>query len=590
MKKFFTTAFACTLGTLIAGLLLFVLLLIGMTGVIASSVSSGNEAYIPQEKTVLKLDLSGSLQERYVDDPMQSLMGNGATTQGLDQMRKAIKVATENDKVVGIYINARGLSAMPASSEEIRRLLVEFKEKSGKWIYAYADNYTQNDYIIASVADSVIINPIGTVDVHGLGGLQIFFPGLFEKLGIEYQIFRVGTYKSAVEPYMCDKMSDANREQTMAYLNTIWGTFTENVSLSRDFTTEHFNNVANEITSMRPTRDILAFNLADTTMYRPEFNEWLKAKVGVEKDKEVNFATVAQLASVVEKENKSKNTVAVVYAVGDIMETGGEGINSEELVPELTKIRKDENIKAVVLRVNSPGGSAYASEQIWAELEAIQAAGKKVVVSMGDMAASGGYYISCGADYIFAENTTLTGSIGVFGAMPTAEKLMTEKLGLKFDAARTHKYSNAMSGEFIYQKFGEGERLAIQGMIEECYDLFTKRCAEGRGMTQDDIKKIAEGRVWVGKTAAELGLVDSIGSIDDAIAYAAQVSELEDYKVANYPAVKSSFEKLMEQFGSISRMTVASWILGEDTQLLQALRTIENTDIIQCRMDNITIE
>lgn len=590
MKKFFTTAFACTLGTLIAGLLLFVLLLIGMTGVIASSVSSGNEAYIPQEKTVLKLDLSGSLQERYVDDPMQSLMGNGATTQGLDQMRKAIKVATENDKVVGIYINARGLSAMPASSEEIRRLLVEFKEKSGKWIYAYADNYTQNDYIIASVADSVIINPIGTVDVHGLGGLQIFFPGLFEKLGIEYQIFRVGTYKSAVEPYMCDKMSDANREQTMAYLNTIWGTFAENVSLSRDFTTEHFNNVANEITSMRPTRDILAYNLADTTMYRPEFNEWLKAKVGVEKDKEVNFATVAQLASVVEKENKSKNTVAVVYAVGDIMETGGEGINSEELVPELTKIRKDENIKAVVLRVNSPGGSAYASEQIWAELEAIQAAGKKVVVSMGDMAASGGYYISCGADYIFAENTTLTGSIGVFGAMPTAEKLMTEKLGLKFDAARTHKYSNTMSGEFIYQKFGEGERLAIQGMIEECYDLFTKRCAEGRGMTQDDIKKIAEGRVWVGKTAAELGLVDSIGSIDDAIAYAAQVSELEDYKVANYPAVKSSFEKLMEQFGSTSRMTVASWILGEDTQLLQALRTIENTDIIQCRMDNITIE
>ena len=590
MKKFFTTAFACTLGTLIAGLLLMILLIIGMTGAIASSVATGSEVYIPQKNTVLKLELSGSLQERYMEDPMQELMSNGSAAQGLDQMRKAIKVATENENIVGIYIDARGLSAMPASSEEIRRLLVEFKEKSGKWIYSYADYYTQGDYVLASVADTVILNPIGSVSIHGLGGMQMFFPVALKKLGVEMKIFRVGTYKSAVEPYMCDKMSDANREQTMAYLNTIWGTFAENVSLSRDFTTEHFNNVANEITSMRPTRDILAYNLADTTMYRPEFNEWLKTKVGVEKDKEVNFATVAQLASVLEKENKSKNTIAVVYAVGDITESGGEGINSEDLVPELTKIRKDDNIKAVVLRVNSPGGSAYASEQIWAELEAIQAAGKKVVVSMGDMAASGGYYISCGADYIFAENTTLTGSIGVFGAMPCVEKLMTEKLGLKFDAARTHKYSNAMSGEFIFQKFGEGERLAIQGMIEECYDLFTKRCAEGRGVSQESIKQIAEGRVWVGKTAAELGLVDSIGSIDDAIAYAAQASELADYKVATYPAMKTSFEKLMEQFGSTSRLSIASWILGEDVKYIQALRTIENTDLIQCRMDNITIE
>lgn len=590
MKKFFTTAFACTLGTLIAGLLLVVLMIVGMAGVVASSVSSGNEVYIPQKNTVLKLELSGSLQERYVEDPMQELMSNGDSSQGLDQIRKAIKVAGENENIVGIYIDARGLSAMPASSEEIRRLLTEFKEKSGKWIYAYADNYTQNDYIIASIADSVIINPIGAVDVHGLGGLQIFYPGLFEKLGIEYQIFRVGTYKSAVEPYMCEKMSDANREQTMAYLNTIWDTFAEVVCTSREFTAEHLDNVANSIASMRPTREILAENLADTTMYRPEFNEWLKGKVGVEKDKNINFATVSQLASVIEKENKSENTIAVVYAVGGIVESGDEGIISEELVPELTKIRKDENIKAVVLRVNSPGGSAYASEQIWAELEAIQAAGKKVVVSMGDMAASGGYYISCGADYIFAENTTLTGSIGVFGAMPSAEKLMTDKLGLKFDEARTHKYSNTMNGEFIFKKFGEGERMAIQRMIEECYDLFTKRCAEGRNMSQESIKQIAEGRVWVGKTAAELGLVDSIGSIDDAIAYAAQASELEDYKIATYPAVKSSFERLMEQFGSTSRITLASWILGEDVEYLQALRVIEDTDLIQCRMENITIE
>lgn len=590
MKKFFTTAFACTLGTLIAGLLLVVLMIIGMAGVVTSSVSSGNEIYVPQKNTVLKLKLSGELHERYVEDPMQSFMSNGTTSIGLDQIRKAIKVAGENENVVGIYIDASGLATSPASSEEIRRLLSEFKEKSGKWIYAYADNYTQNDYIIASVADSVIINPIGAIDIHGLGGMQMFFPGLFDKLGVEMQVFRVGTYKSAVEPYMNEKMSDANREQTMAYLNTIWNTFSEGVATSRNMTTEQFDEIANSIVSLKPTQDVLAYNLADTTMYRPEFDEWLKGKAGVESDKDINFASVSQLASVVEKENKSENTIAVVYAVGGIVEVGTDGIVSQELVPELTKIRKDENIKAVVLRVNSPGGSAYASEQIWAELEAIQATGKKVVVSMGDLAASGGYYISCGADYIFAENTTLTGSIGVFGTVPCAEELMTEKLGLKFDVARTHKYGNPMSGDFIFQKFGEGERIAMQGMVEHTYDLFTKRCAEGRNMPQDSIKQIAEGRVWVGKTAVELGLVDAIGSIDDAIAYAAEISELADYKVANYPAVKSSFERLMEQFGSTTKLTIASWILGEDVKYIQALRTIENIDLIQCRMENISIE
>ena len=282
MKKFFKTTFACTLGTLIAGMLLMIIFVVGLVGAITSTVANSNIAYTPQEKTVLQLDLSGSLTERYSEDPMQTLMSGGNEGQGLDLIRRAIKVASENDKVVGIYIDARGLSAMPASSEEIRRLLVEFKQNSGKWIYAYADNYTQNDYIIASVADSVIINPIGSVDIHGLGGLQMFYPKLFEKFGIEYQIFRVGTYKSAVEPFMCEKMSDANREQTMAYLNSIWGTFTDAVSASRGFTPEFFNSIADSITSLRPTREMLAYNLVDTTMYRPEFDAWLKTKVGVE--------------------------------------------------------------------------------------------------------------------------------------------------------------------------------------------------------------------------------------------------------------------------------------------------------------------
>lgn len=589
MKKFFTTTFACVLGTLIAGMIIILVGVFSLTGIVASSASS-DTTYTPQKNTVLKLTLSGALDERYSDDPLQGILSQGEAATGLDQIRKAIKVAAENDNVTGIFIDARGMAQMPASSEEIRRLLADFKEETGKWIYAYADNYTQSDYLIASVADTVVLNNIGTVDIHGLGGLQMFLPGLLEKVGVEFQIFRVGTYKSAVEPYICEKMSDANREQTMAYLNTIWDYYTEAITTSRGITPEYFNAIADSITSLRSGDEMLAMNLVDTLMYRPQFDEWLKTKAGVESDKEINFATVGELASVAAPKNKSKNIVALVYAVGDITEAGGDGINSEELVPELTKIRKDEDVKAVVLRVNSPGGSGYASEQIWAEIEAIKAAGKKVIVSMGDLAASGGYYISCNADHIFAESTTLTGSIGVFGAVPTAEELMTDKLGLSFDEVRTHKYGNVLDGSFIYKKFNPGEALAMQRSVEEFYDLFTRRCAEGRGMSQDDIKKIAEGRVWIGKTAVELGLVDEMGGIDDAIAYAVEESGLQDYKIAVYPKQKSSFDRIMEQLGSQARLSIVSMILGEDVPYLKALREIQSWDPIQCRMENIAIK
>ena len=594
MKKFFKTTFACVLGTLIAGLILVLIFTATLVGITASSVTSQEKPYVSKANTVLKINLSGTLQERYEEDvnldPMTLLnQGGDSESIGLDQIRKALETAANDNNIVGIYINAEGISAMPASIEQVRNMLVEFKEKSGKWIYAYADNYAQGDYVLASVADTVVLNPIGSVDIHGLGGMQMFYPLAFKKLGVEMKIFRVGTYKSAVEPYMCEEMSPANREQTLAYLNTIWDTYTTGVTASRGFTAEHFNNIANSIISVAPTKEMLAMNLVDTLMYRPQFDEWLKTKVGVAEDDKINFATVSQLASTVVDESQSKNTIAVVYAVGDIMESGG-GINSDDLVPELTKIRKDENIKAVVLRVNSPGGSAYASEQIWAELEAIKAAGKKFIVSMSDMAASGGYYISCGADRIFAENTTLTGSIGVFGTMPVAKELAQDKLGLRFDGAFTHNGGNPFRGDALYCGIKENEAMAIQRSIENTYDLFTRRCAEGRGMSQDDIKKIAEGRVWIGKTAAEIGLVDEIGSIDDAIAYAAQACELEDYKVANYPAVKSKFEKLMENFSNMTRANIASWVLGEDIEYLNTLKEIENITGVQARMENIIIK
>ena len=286
MKKFFKTTFACVLGTLIAGLILVLIFTATLVGITASSVTSQEKPYISKANTVLKIDLSGTLQERYEEDvnldPMTLLNQSGdGSSVGLDQFRKALDAAANDNNIVGIYINAEGISAMPASIEQVRNMLVDFKEKSGKWIYAYADNYAQGDYVLASVADTVVLNPIGSVDIHGLGGMQMFYPLAFKKLGVEMKIFRVGTYKSAVEPYMCEEMSPANREQTLAYLNTIWDTYTTGVTASRGFTAEHFNNIANTIISVAPTQEMLAMNLVDTLMYRPQFDEWLKAKVGV---------------------------------------------------------------------------------------------------------------------------------------------------------------------------------------------------------------------------------------------------------------------------------------------------------------------
>ena len=547
MKKFFTTTFACVLGTLIAGMILILVGVFSLTGILAAS-ASGDTTYTPQKNTVLKLTLSGALDERYSDDPLQGILSQGEAATGLDQIRKAIKVAAENDNVTGIFIDARGMAQMPASSEEIRRLLADFKEETGKWIYAYADNYTQSDYLIASVADTVVLNNIGTVDIHGLGGLQMFLPGLLEKVGVEFQIFRVGTYKSAVEPYICEKMSDANREQTMAYLNTIWDYYTEAITTSRGITPE--------------------------------------TKAGVESDKEINFATVGELASVAAPKNKSKNIVALVYAVGDITEAGGQGINSEELVPELTKIRKDENVKAVVLRVNSPGGSGYASEQIWAEIEAIKAAGKKVIVSMGDMAASGGYYISCNADRIFANPTTLTGSIGIYGMIPNFGGLVTGKLGVTFDGVQTNRYGNF--GAFN-RAMTPDERNQMQLYIERGYELFTSRCAEGRGMSLEAIKKIAEGRVWDGQTALKIGLVDELGDLDAAVAWAARKANLEKYKTNAYPAQKTAMEQLLSELNSNVRTRIAASYLGENYKYIQALEQCKNIDPIQYRMEDIEL-
>lgn len=580
MKKFFTTTFACVLGVLIAGILLMFLSIAALTGMVATTETT----YTPQPHTILKLDL-GSVTERSQEDIMGLLLGNQQKSDGLDNILKAIETAKENKNIDGIYIDAGGLNVGIATLDRIHRALVDFKE-SGKFVYAYADTYSQREYLLSAAADSVMLNPVGAIDFRGLASQVMFLKGLYDKLGIEMQVLKVGTYKSAVEPYINTQMSDANREQTMAYMTPIWNHLLENLSKDRNLTVEQLNNLADTLLITVDAKTLVDKGLVDTLMYRPQMDSFLKNKVGIDADDDLIFASANEVASIKQKKNKAKDEIAIVYAEGGIDLDPTTGIHSDELVEELTKIQKDENIKAVVLRVNSPGGSAYGSEQIWAAIEEIKAAGKPVVVSMGDLAASGGYYISCNADRIFANPTTLTGSIGIYGMIPNFGGLVTGKLGVTFDGVQTNRYGNF--GAFN-RAMTPDERNQMQRYIERGYELFTSRCAEGRGMSLEAIKKIAEGRVWDGQTALKIGLVDELGDLDAAIAWAAQKANLDKYKTNAYPAQKTAMEQLLSELNTNVRTRIAASYLGENYKYIQALEQYKNIDPIQYRMEDIEL-
>lgn len=580
MKKFFTTTFACVLGVLIAGILLMFLSIAALTSMVATTETT----YTPQPHTILKLDL-GSVTERSQEDIMGLLLGNQQKSDGLDNILKAIETAKENKNIDGIYIDAGGLNVGIATLDRIHRALVDFKE-SGKFVYAYADTYSQREYLLSAAADSVMLNPVGAIDFRGLASQVMFLKGLYDKLGIEMQVLKVGTYKSAVEPYINTQMSDANREQTMAYMTPIWNHLLENLSKDRNLTVEQLNNLADTLLITVDAKTLVAKGLVDTLMYRPQMDSFLKNKVGIDADDDLIFASANEVASIKQKKNKAKDEIAIVYAEGGIDLDPTTGIHSDELVEELTKIQKDENIKAVVLRVNSPGGSAYGSEQIWAAIEEIKAAGKPVVVSMGDLAASGGYYISCNADRIFANPTTLTGSIGIYGMIPNFGGLVTGKLGVTFDGVQTNRYGNF--GAFN-RAMTPDERNQMQRYIERGYELFTSRCAEGRGMSLEAIKKIAEGRVWDGQTALKIGLVDELGDLDAAIAWAAQKANLDKYKTNAYPAQKTAMEQLLSELNTNVRTRIAASYLGENYKYIQALEQCKNIDPIQYRMEDIEL-
>lgn len=549
MKDFLKFTLATVAGIVLVCVAAFLLGIISLFGIISAS-----EKEIPVEKnSIFTLTLNKPIKERATENPLALIMGNEYESIGLNDILSSIKKAKEEENIIGIYLEAGQFGgSSPASLEEIRRALLDFKN-SGKFIVAYGDNYSQGEYYLCSIADKIILNPQGSIDWTGLSAQPIFYKRLLEKLGVEMQIFKVGTYKSAVEPFIATEMSEANREQVTAYLSSIWNQMVEDVAASRGLSTSVLNEYANNMLSMDAATEFVQTGMADTLLYKDETKAYLKALTNTKEDESINTLGLNEMKNI--KRNvpldKSGNIIAVYYATGEITDypsqspTMGdsEGIIGSNVIKDLDRLRNDDNVKAVVLRVNSPGGSAFASEQIWNEIVKLKAE-KPVIVSMSDYAASGGYYISCAADSIFAEATTLTGSIGIFGMLPNLEGLLTNKLGLDFDIVKTNKFSDIGTPT---RAMTESEKSLLQRTINRGYDTFVKRCADGRRMSEDAIRKIAEGRVWTGTMAKELGLVDKLGGINEAIAAAASKADIEAYTILAYPEQPNLFTSLMEQ-------------------------------------------
>ena len=582
MKNFLKNTFACVLGVVIAGLILPVVGVMIIAGVITASEGSGEI----EKNSVLFLDLNGVIEERAEENPFASIINDELKTYGLDEIIAAIKEAKRDNNIKGIYLQAGIIEeASSASLEEIRGELESFKE-SGKFIVAYGDQYSQGLYYLATVADKVILNPQGSIAWHGLASSPIFYKDLLEKVGVEMQVFKVGTYKSAVEPFIATEMSDANREQVSELLASTWNELLTAVSVSRDVPKEKLNEYADKFMDFCQAEEYVACGMADTLLYKDGVLDYLKSLTGVAGDGELNLVTMETMKNrlkALELVNSSaQNEIAVYYAFGEIdgSTSSFEGINSKEVIKELRKLREDDDVKAVVLRVNSPGGSAYGSEQIWREVTLLKAA-KPVVVSMGDYAASGGYYISCAADCIVANNTTLTGSIGIFGMFPTAEKLLKDKIGLDFDVVKTNRMAD-FGG--MSRSFRPEEKAVLQNYINNGYALFLKRCADGRGVAVEDIAKIAEGRVWTGSKAKEIGLVDELGDLDKAVEIAAQKAGLTHYSVKAYPEATGIVEKLMDMGKEDYMEAMTRKTLGGYYNSIKFIRNIGNCDHVQARL------
>ena len=503
-------------------------------------------ATVIEENTIYRIDMSGIVVEQASEeDPWSAVVAEIAgkeveTEIGLDDLLNNIALAKNNNKILGIYLKGGSLSISPASAKALRDALVDFKQ-SGKFLIAYADSYSQLNYYIVSVADKVYLNTVGSLAWDGLSAQKMYFTRVLEKVGVEMQILKVGTFKSAVEPYFLTSMSPEDRKQTEQYLNGIWEELKASVSASRDISVTNLHTYADECMSLQAQHKYIEYGLVDSLVYIQDMDSILRMYAGT---KDYRMLSHSRMNNVERVKLNASDKVAVLYADGQIYDSGSNGIVDTEVIKTIKKIVKDDAVKALVLRVNSPGGSADASEQIWHAIKTVQAKGLPVVVSMGDYAASGGYYISCCADYIYAEPTTLTGSIGIFGTVPNISKLR-ENIGLDVDGVTTNKHS-ALTSNILQKGMNPEERALMQAMVERGYDLFTQRCADGRGVSQDSIKAIGEGRVWLGKDAVKIGLVDELGNINSAINKAVELAQLGEYELVYYPEKKDPLQEILK--------------------------------------------
>lgn len=582
MKDFFKH----TLAT-IAGLFIFsiIVIIIGVMSLVGM-VSAGEATKTVADKSVLVLNLSGELQEQSEDNVFQQFAGTPFGNLGLEKILSAIKKAKNNDKIKGIYIEAGALGADFASLQEIRNALLDFK-KSHKWIIAYADTYTQGTYYVASAANEIYLNPQGMITWHGLSAQPIFIKDLLAKVGIRMQVLKVGKYKSATEMFTGDKMSDANREQTTAYLTSLWSNVCKAVSESRKISIDSLNTYADRLVMFEDARQLVRYKMVDGLLYTDQIKKKIKQLLHIDDDKDINQISIADMSGV--KEKLKGKEIAVYYAYGDIVDspiTGGllgskHQIVAQDVCKDLADLMEDDDVKAVVIRINTGGGSAYASEQLWHQIEMLKRK-KPVVVSMGGVTASGGYYMSCNANWIVAQPTTITGSIGIFGIVPDRSQLLTQKLGIKFDEVKTNR--NATFGTSA-RPMNAAELGYMQAYIDRGYKLFRRRVADGRHLSTAQVEQVAQGHVFTGEAAKQLKLIDQLGGIDTAVAKAAQLAKLSEYHTYTYPAPTDWFEQLFNTFGGGNyldgKMRTA---LGDYYEPVILLKQMNQLDALQARI------
>ena len=580
MKSFFKYLFATILGLFIFSIIWVVIFF----GIIGAAMSGSKEVKI-SDNSVFELKLEGILVERHKNDVISSFaseINSSVSEIALDDIMASIDKATDNDNIKGIYLHIGDFSASVASLQEIYKGLEKFK-KTGRFIVAYADSYGNGTYYLSSIADKVYMNPSGTLALTGINISTVFFKDLLSKIGVEMQIFKVGTFKSAVEPFTQTSMSEANRLQLTTFINSIWTEITKTIARNRGISDTEVNLYADSGLFLDDAQTAVQHKLIDSLVYSSDMKEIIERLV----DKDYNALTINDMKFVARNKEYSKNRIAIVYAVGEIDGSNkNDGIDSEDISEDLLDIADNDKIKAVVLRINSPGGSAYGSEQIWKAVSVVKSK-KPIVVSMGDYAASGGYYIACNTDRIFAQPTTLTGSIGIFGIFPNIGGL-TDKLGIKFDNVKTNKYSDFGA---TYRPMNTEERAILQRYINNGYELFTKRCAEGRNMNIDSLKAIAEGRIYSGTDAMQLGLVDEMGGLEEAIAFAAKKANISNYTLKYYPSVKSLIEQISDIFSTSVEERIVKSQLGENYRLFRTIQRAQTTTGIKAIMPySITVK